>query len=410
MIDLSVNLAGLELKNPLIVASSDNTRDVRQVKQAEACGAGAVVLKGALPPGRIGLQSTLRLYPDYKTGAMHGHAGAKRVSFDQALEVVKAAKKETTVKIGVNTAMQSYDDLETATDFCRRAVQAGADFIEIHFSPQIPVHSMVNQTEEEYQQQRGKESQRAGIAIRELPNWVTACVKSIKGAVDVPMIAKINAEGINIVGVSKVAEEAGVDILNPGAPGCGTIQMDIYHGGSLIMPGARTACLHTVGSPWKPYAEGIVARVAQAVRVPVIGGGGLMNWRDAVEMFMLGAGAVSFCTLLMMYGYEALTRVRRGLVKFMEDQGYERIDDFRGLALKSVAPSFPDCDIVPSVAVVDAEKCTGCGRCLKLAACLAITLENGIAVVNGPECLGCGICTLVCPTEALSMVETAPSR
>ena len=58
MIDLSINFAGLELKNPLIVASSDNVRDIRQIKQAEEYGASAVILKSMLPPGSAGCAAT----------------------------------------------------------------------------------------------------------------------------------------------------------------------------------------------------------------------------------------------------------------------------------------------------------------------------------------------------------------
>jgi dihydroorotate dehydrogenase len=53
MVDLSVNFAGVELKNPLVVASSDNVRDIRQIKKAEEHGASAIILKAILPLIRL---------------------------------------------------------------------------------------------------------------------------------------------------------------------------------------------------------------------------------------------------------------------------------------------------------------------------------------------------------------------
>ena len=62
MVNLSTNIAGLELKNPFIAASSDNTRDIRQVRRAEECGASAFVIKALLPSTSSELDSTLRVF------------------------------------------------------------------------------------------------------------------------------------------------------------------------------------------------------------------------------------------------------------------------------------------------------------------------------------------------------------
>jgi ferredoxin len=139
--------------------------------------------------------------------------------------------------------------------------------------------------------------------------------------------------------------------------------------------------------------------------MPILGTGGLMSWTDVVEMLMFGATAVSFCSLLMLQGFEALQKVERGLRRYMEQHDYRKLDDFRNAALSCVAPSMADCDVISSVAKVDREKCNGCGRCLKLGHCVAISLTDQKAEVSGIECLGCGACFTVCPCNAVSMVE-----
>ena len=69
MLDLSVDFAGLELKNPLVVASSECVRDIRQIKKAEQCGASAVIVKAIFPPGVIGLQRNMRIFVEKRNGA-----------------------------------------------------------------------------------------------------------------------------------------------------------------------------------------------------------------------------------------------------------------------------------------------------------------------------------------------------
>jgi len=169
------------------------------------------------------------------------------------------------------------------------------------------------------------------------------------------------------------------------------------------MPGVKKSLLNTVGAPYKPFVQGFVARLARAINIPVLGSGGLMNWQDVVEMIMLGATAVSFCTLIMIRGFEAITEIEKGLRSFMEQQGYRRVEDFRGLALDHIVSEIQLTGLIPSVAEIDNDKCTGCGRCLKQAHCLAISQENDKAVVDPAECLGCATCSSLCPEGAVSM-------
>ena len=94
MVDLSVHLAGLELKNPLIVASSENVRDIRQIKRAEECGASAVILKAMGPPDSLLLEPKMRIFIDVKGQAVMGSGGgAGWLTYDEAVELVREAKK-----------------------------------------------------------------------------------------------------------------------------------------------------------------------------------------------------------------------------------------------------------------------------------------------------------------------------
>jgi len=54
-------------------------------------------------------------------------------------------------------------------------------------------------------------------------------------------------------------------------------------------------------------------------------------------------------------------------------------------------------------AIVDREKCTGCGECVEVCPLDAITLKDDVAVINEEECSDCGSCVDVCPTEAITL-------
>jgi len=210
---------------------------------------------------------------------------------------------------------------------------------------------------------------------------------------------------VDVVAMAKAMESGGADAIDAINSMGGAFKVDIFQGRRPIIPGAKTSLLRVSRAPMKPYAQGIQARIAKAVKIPIMGTGGLMNWSDVVESIMFGCTTVSFCTLLMISGFEAITKIERKLKLFMEEQGYNRIDDFRGLALKYVAPSLFACEVTPNVARIDEEKCTLCGLCLKRAHCVAITTKDERVVIDEAECFGCGTCFLLCPVEAISMVE-----
>jgi dihydroorotate dehydrogenase/NAD-dependent dihydropyrimidine dehydrogenase PreA subunit len=405
MLDLSVNFAGVELKNPLVVASSDNVRDIRQIKKAEEHGASAIILKAILPPDSIELQSVLRVFVDAKGQTIYGTAGATRLSYGQGVELVKAAKRETRIKIGVNIPFLRFENHELIADAAKRVADVGADFIEINFKPQVSNYLGMMERVKEINTDTGEKFNTVEGHLRDLLMQISEGTRMIKQAVNIPVIAKLISDGVDVLPQALVAERAGADAIDAIGSLSGAYKIDIDDGGRTKIPGARTAVFQLSGAMLKPYSQSAIARISKALKIPVMGTGGLMTWTDVVEIIMFGATTVSFCALLMIHGFEALIKIEKRLRKYMEQQGYNRIGDFRGAALKYVAPSMSACEVIPGVARIDQGKCTGCGKCLKPAHCLAISMENDKAIVNETECLGCGTCLLLCPVQAVSMIE-----
>jgi dihydropyrimidine dehydrogenase (NAD+) subunit PreA len=406
MVDLSIDFAGLELKNPFIVSSSENVRDIRQIIKAEQCGASAVILKAMGPPGSTLLDSKLRIFLDAKGKAVLGAGGSRWLSYDEAIELVRSAKKETKIKVGVNVPFPTYGDYRLVVEAVEKVTRAaGADFIELNFKG-LPLKSAVSENGENVKKPTVPDSaQRYGEYIRDYLDRVSAGTAAIKRAVNIPVIGKIDPQKCDVVASAIAMRSGGADAVDAANIMGGTVSIDIYNRGRLRIPATKRATLMTIGAPYKPFAQGFIIRIAQTVDIPILGSGGLMNWQDVVEMLMFGASAVSFCTVLLLHGFEAIAKIEKGLRIFMEKQGYGRIDDFKGMALGNIAKQDDFGEIIPSVARIDKEKCTGCGICLKQAHCLATFLEKGKAEVNEIDCLGCGTCSLLCPSGAVSMVE-----
>lgn len=110
----------------------------------------------------------------------------------------------------------------------------------------------------------------------------------------------------------------------------------------------------------------------------------------------------------MEYGYRIIDDLKEGLSFYMQQQGISSLEELRGQALpKLVAPEKLNRDR-KLICNADRNLCIGCGRCYL--SCQdgghqAIQWEARRPVINASACVGCRLCTLVCPTEACSLVS-----
>jgi dihydropyrimidine dehydrogenase (NAD+) subunit PreA len=116
---------------------------------------------------------------------------------------------------------------------------------------------------------------------------------------------------------------------------------------------------------------------------------------------MWGASLVTACTEIMWRGWDVVTKIVEGMEEFRREQGYGSYQDMVGRAVANLRPA-AELETVPGAPIVDEERCSGCGLCVKPGHCFAVTLADGIAVVDPDLCYGCGICIALCPTHALS--------
>jgi len=160
-----------------------------------------------------------------------------------------------------------------------------------------------------------------------------------------------------------------------------------------------------------------IARDPQTAGLPISGIGGIGSWRDALEFIALGAGSVQVCTAAMVFGFKIVQEMANGLRAYLAEKGFSSVEELRGRALPSVTDwSFLDLNRA-SKAVIDQQKCIGCGRChiaCEDTAHQAITcMQNGRRhfEVKEEECVGCNLCVNVCPVpDCITLRDLAPGE
>jgi ferredoxin len=155
------------------------------------------------------------------------------------------------------------------------------------------------------------------------------------------------------------------------------------------------------GPAIKPIALRCIAEISKAVKIPVIGGGGVMDWKDAIEMFMVGASAIHIHTAAILKGLKVFQEIINGIEEFMKAQGYNRVKDLVGLSLKHLQEE-PKYELRKPM--FNVELCNGCGICERVCVYEAISMKNRKPLLSGDRCFGCGLCASICPVRAIKLV------
>lgn len=406
--DLSLKIAGVELKNPLIVTSGPCTNCLEKLKKAEKNGAGAVSTKLALPyrpPNdnsrwmviNDGIRREIDLWQPRGKGNKDSDP---RLITSQAVQLIKAAKRETNlVIIGNFEGPGDYaaDGIEKWGEMASELEAAGADMLELNAAPHITRYLMAG-----------------GL----MPEFMCEIVKIVKKRVSIPVIAKMPMQERETL---KAFSACGVDALT-GPHGNQVRQqlatppfIDIYNDGKSLAIGLSKGQGHHIvpfgaRSPQRTVTNWWASVVYQTTKLPLIATGGYQKWQDVVESIMWGATAVGFQSLIMEQGFEVLQPMTKALEAYMNKQGYSHLTDFRGAALKYVTTE--PIEYEPLAAKVNEEKCDGCMACTRIGHCIAISFshEKKKAIVNQDKCISCAWCTWKCPKNAIILVSYPKPR
>lgn len=390
MVDLSVKIGGVKFKNPIVVGSATPTMDAIRMKHGIDGGAGAVIAKSLFGEGgKLGRRFPrprfklfdYREYPGYPDTLPHAftlRSLEECSAFDYPTYMKDINRAKELIKDdGVVIASLSGSSLEEWKEMCGLVNKTNADFVEINNSCPFAADMGV----------------KMGAGAVDLTYEV---VKTCAGILKKPFSVKITPQTNDPVAVAKQVEQAGAYAVNMSARLSG-IMIDIETAQPIPF-----GSLAGYGGPYLiGYGLKMISQAAKELKIPIIAGLGVWDWRDIVAYIMCGATLVQSAVGIMLQGYKITGKWVESMSAWMEGKGYKSLNDIRGIVLPNILKT-ADVPRKPENvrATIDTKKCTKCGVCLRSCFYDAINLTKAGAVINPSACDVCGMCVEVCPEHA----------
>ncbi len=295
----SVSLAGVELKNPVMVASGTFGSGEEYSEFVDLNQLGAVVTKGVanVPwPGN----PTPRIAETH--GGMLNAIGLQNPGIDVFIQRDLPFLKQFDTKVIVNVCGKTTEDY---LEVVERLASEPVDMLEINIScPNV---------------------KEGGIAFGQDPRAVEAITKAVKAKAKQPVIMKLSPNVTDITVMAKAAEAGGADVISLINTLTG-MKIDIER--QCFAIANKTGGMS--GPAVKPVALRMVYQVANAVSVPIIGMGGISCAEDAMEFILAGATAVSIGTANFYNPYATVETVA-GIEDYMRRHHCQDIRQLIGL-------------------------------------------------------------------------------
>jgi dihydroorotate dehydrogenase (NAD+) catalytic subunit len=300
MADLSVDLCGLRMRNPTMLAAGILDETGRSVVEVARAGAGAIVTKSIGSEPRPGHPNPTVV--ELEVGLLNAMGLPNPGMREYATEMREAKGAEVPV---IASIFGSSEDEFAA--LAAQAQDAGADGLELNLS--CP------------------HAKGLGAEIGSDPKRVESICRSCRDAVTVPVFAKLTPNTSSIAGLAEAAERGGADAI----VAINTVRaMAISPEARMPILGNRVGGLS--GAAVKPIGVRCVYEIFEVVEIPVIGVGGIADARDALEYIMAGARAVQIGTAVWTEGPGVFGSVCQGLSSYLEANGCSSVGEIVGVA------------------------------------------------------------------------------
>ncbi len=311
MIDLSTTYLGFSLANPLVASSSPLSEDIGNIRRMEDAGAAAVVLH-SLFEEQIQLESF----------ELDRHLGAGTESFAESLsylpemghynrgpegylEHLRQAKKAVGIPV-----IGSLNGSSTGgwVRYAREIEQAGADALElnIYYVPTDPA-----------------------ISSAEVERTYADLVAEVKARVRIPVAVKLGPYFSSPANLARRLDQAGADAL--------VLFNRFYQPDFDLLKLEVTPSLHLSDSQELLLRIHWVAILYGQIRASLAVTGGVHTVEDVLKVMMAGARVAMMTSAVLRHGIDHFTKLRQGLLAWMEEHEYESIRQMQGsMALRNV--------------------------------------------------------------------------
>jgi len=301
MANLSTLYMGLELKNPLIVASCDLTGNIENIKKCEEAGAGAVVLK-SLFEEQIETETDKLIDNSWLTGHTEAFEYVRGMSMangpDIYLDLISKAKKETSIPI---IASLNCISPKWWIDYAKQLEISGADALELNISL-LPSNL-----------DRGSE---------EIERVYIDILEGVLEEINLPVAVKI---GPYFTSMAKIFN----DLSKKGARGLVLFnrfyQLDIDIENLKLIGGNPLSSPNEISNSLR-----WIALLSDRITCDFVATTGIYSGKDVIKQILAGAKAVEICSTLYKNGIDHMKKILEEIEGWMDKNNYKNIDDFRG--------------------------------------------------------------------------------
>ena len=298
---LSVNLAGLQLRNPTMLASGFLGISQDVFNRLYRMGAGAIVSKSI------------------------------------SIEPIEGYRNPTVLSLGESSYINAVGLANPGAEAFSR---------EIASNRNVPIIvSLVGSSDNEFPSMIKKldgltilgyeinlscpHVAKMGMEVGDDPEMVSAIIKKVRSSTHKPIIIKVGIGSIDVVKIAQVAKDAGADAITA----INTIRAMAINI-ETMMPVLSNRIGGLSGTSIKPVGVRCVYEISKSLGIPVIGCGGIFTWEDAVEFMLAGASAVQLGSVIGYKGLSAFTNITTGIKKYLERKGLKSAMEIVGLAHK----------------------------------------------------------------------------
>ncbi|MCD6159956.1 MAG: 4Fe-4S binding protein [Kosmotoga sp.] len=359
--DLSVEIAGIKLKNPILPASGPLTGDNRKMLALERLGVGGMVTKTISTKAAEVPRPCIIAGNNY---VMNTELWTEFPPEKWENEFLPAYRAESGIPLIVSLGY-TVEDLNLLVP----RFDGFADGFE------LSTHYVADD-----------------------PKLMKQLIKAVKKHTRKPVFLKFDPSVPDPEGMAKTIEEAGGDgivIMNSLGP---AYPLNSKLKRSYL--GSEDGFGWISGPVIKPLALAMVKRVAKSTSLPIIGVGGISSALDVIDFLMAGATAVQFLSAALIRGKSIYKRIIDDLPKKLQEIEVHNVREIIGTAKYSNNKASYE----KRLPVIDKEKCTLCGLCVDVCPYFALSIKNNAVVVVSEECFGCGLCQSRCPVKAIGGV------
>jgi dihydroorotate dehydrogenase (NAD+) catalytic subunit len=305
--DLAVNLCGVRFPNPTVLASGVLGLSQEIFGRLARSGCGAITTKSCSLQPRTGYPNPVIV--DWGHGLINA-VGLSNPGVEVMVEEIRQARQRL-APLGVPVIASIFAN--TIYDFgvvARYISEAQPDLIEVNIScPNLDA--------------------RFEQMFASSPYVAAQVTRRVKENTHIPILVKLSPNVEDIAKIAREVEAAGADAItaiNSLGPG---LVLDIETGRPVL----ANRWGGVSGPAIRPIAVKCVRDVCKAVKIPVIGTGGVTDARDAVEMILAGATVVGVGSAVNYRGMSVFEEITCGMAEYMRRHHYARLEDFRGKAL-----------------------------------------------------------------------------